>query len=70
MKLDGRKDIESVKSVRSILHAELEAHVLHPLCGNNKGYSKTNTDKADFVVYSNVFITAAIFNMELSVTIT
>ena len=70
MRLDGRKDIESVKSVRSILHAELEAHVLHPLYGNNKGYSKTNTDKTDFVVYSNVFITTAVFNMELSVTIT
>ena len=43
------------------MHTELEARVLHPLYGNNKGCSKTNTDKADFVVYSNVFRTTAIF---------
>ena len=69
MRLDGRRDIESVKSARSILYAELEACVPHPLYGNNEGCSKTNTDKADFVVHSNVFRTTAIFNMEISVTI-
>lgn len=28
MRLDGRKDIQTVKWVRSVLHAELKAHIL------------------------------------------
>ena len=64
-RLDGRRDIQSVKSARSILHAELETCVLHPLYGNHKE-CKTNTDKADLVVYINVFRTKGIFNMKLS----
>ena len=35
MKLDVRKDIQSVKSAWSVLHAELKASVLPPLWGNN-----------------------------------
>ena len=37
MRLDGKKDIRSVKSAWSVLHAELKSRVLLPLLGNNKG---------------------------------
>ena len=47
------------------MHAELETCVLNPLYGNHKE-CKTNTDKADFAVYINVFRTKEIFNMKLS----
>lgn len=41
MRLDYRKDLQSVKSVSSILYLELKADVLPPLVGNNVG-RKTN----------------------------
>ena len=37
MRLDGRKDIQSVKSVWSILHSELKAHIVPLLEGNDEG---------------------------------
>ena len=45
MMLDSRKDIESAKSPRSVLHAELRLkHAPYPICrgGGDKG-RKTNT---------------------------
>ena len=42
MRLDGREGIQSVKSARPVLHAELKACVVTPLHENNKG-RKTNT---------------------------
>ena len=36
MTLDCRKDIQSVKSARSSLHAELKVHALPSLQGNNE----------------------------------
>ena len=41
MRLDGRKDIQSVKSALSVLHAEFKAHVPRSLQGYNEG-RKTN----------------------------
>lgn len=46
MKSDGRKGIQLANSAWSILHAELEAHVLPPPEGNcevHKTVTKTNT---------------------------
>ena len=43
--LDRRKDIHSVKTVRSILYSELKAQVLPTLEGNNKGVLQTETHK-------------------------
>ena len=43
MRLDGRKDIRSVKSTRSVLHSELKAHALPSLNGNSIGH-KTSTN--------------------------
>ena len=42
MRLNGKKDIQSVKSAWSVLHAELKAYALTPLQGYNKRF-KTNT---------------------------
>ena len=44
MKLDGRKDIQSVKSAQSILHFKLNARALSPVQENDKG-RETNTGK-------------------------
>ena len=43
MRLDGTRDIQYAKSVWSILHSEVEAHILAPLLGRNAGH-KANTD--------------------------
>ena len=37
MRLDGRKNIQNVKSARLVLHVELKAQILPPLLGNNSG---------------------------------
>ena len=37
MRLHGKKDTQFAKSLGSILHSELKAHILPPLEGNNKG---------------------------------
>ena len=54
MRLDGKKDIQSVKSAQSILHAELETHVLPPCLPhfsvNNKGH-KTNINQVILIVF-------------------
>ena len=42
MRLDDTKDNQSVKSAGIVLHAEVKAHALLSLLGNNKG-CKTNT---------------------------
>ena len=42
VKVDGRKNIQFIKSVWSILYLELKFHVLPPIKDNNKGH-KTNT---------------------------
>ena len=42
MRLDGRKDIQSVKSNWSVLHSDLKAHVVPPL-GKTHKECKTNT---------------------------
>ena len=42
MRLDVRKDIQSVKYARSTLHAELQICIRPPFYGNIKG-RKTNT---------------------------
>ena len=42
MRLDDTKDNQSVKSAGIVLHAEVTAHALLSLLGNNKG-CKTNT---------------------------
>ena len=70
MRLDGRKDIKSLKSARSILHLKYKAHVLTLLEENNKGretntqsdYRKrlkqwpvTNFLKIDFQIVGNVW---------------
>ena len=43
MRLDSRKDIQSVKSTRSILHAQLKAYVLAPIKRNDKGHKMNTT---------------------------
>ena len=42
VKVDGRKNIQFIKSAWSILYLELKSHVLPPIKDNNKGH-KTNT---------------------------
>ena len=42
VKVDGRKNIQFIKSVWSILYLELKFQVLPPIKDNNKGH-KTNT---------------------------
>ena len=43
MSLDGRKDIQYVKSARSVLHAELKARVLTPRKMNTQTHRQTQT---------------------------
>ena len=49
-RLDGRNDIQSVKSSWSVIHAELKARMLPNLQGYNKG-CKTNTQISMNVIY-------------------
>ena len=50
MKVDGRKDIQSVISAWSILYSDFTAHSLFPEVGNDKG-RKTNTHIERTVAY-------------------
>ena len=54
MRLDGRKDIQFVKSAGSVLYAELKTCIRPPLLGNNEGRKRnTQTSQAAFT-YSNL----------------
>ena len=62
MRLDERKDVQSVKSPGSILHSELKACVLLPLEGNNKGsffwyfILLSQARKSSFQMWSNLLL--------------
>ena len=62
MRLDERKDIQSVKSPRSILHSELKASVLLPLERNNKDnflryfILLSQARKSSFQMWSNMLL--------------
>ena len=43
MRLHDRKNIQSVKSARSVVDSELKACILTPLEGINKGHKKNHT---------------------------
>ena len=54
MKLDGKKDIQSVKLARLILRSELKTHILPSPKGNIEG-PKTNTHRDHRHIYPRVY---------------
>ena len=53
-KLDGAKEIQSIKSACSVLHLELIACVLPLLDGNDKGYRGTVLDNGGVIMGHSV----------------